>query len=142
MLTAGSRSKEIRSITESSDAYLTFNKDIERAAVGSAEVLKITTPSKREIVLNGAKVGRTSVTVWFAGGGSEQFMIAVTRDLSVLENALKDIALTIQVQIAADRDAVVLTGSVPDEAPRGARCRRPRATSRPARAPRARAPDR
>lgn len=116
MLVAGKRSKEIRSITESSDAYLTFSKDIDRVAVGSPDILKITTPSKRDVVLNGAKVGRTSVTVWYVGGTSEQFMVSVTRDLSTLDSALKSIAGTINAEIAPDRDAIVLTGTAPDEA--------------------------
>jgi len=114
MLASGQRSKEIRPIGEGSDAYLTFNKDIERAAVGSAETLSITTPSKREIVLNGKKVGRTSITVWFAGGSSEQFMVSVARDISTLDMALRSVSPGIRAEIAGDRNVVVLTGSVPD----------------------------
>ncbi|MBK7876183.1 MAG: pilus assembly protein N-terminal domain-containing protein [Planctomycetes bacterium] len=116
VLTSGKRSKEIRPITESSDAYLTFAKDVETAAIGSPDIVKITTRNKREVVLNGAKVGRTSVTVWYAGGGSEQFMVAVTRDLSTLDAAIKSISPTINAEIASDRDAIVLTGTAPDEA--------------------------
>ena len=116
MLAGGKRTKEVHSIAEASDAYLTFSKDIERVAVGSKDILGVNTPTKREVVLNGAKVGRTSVTVWYVGGGSEQFMVSVTRDLSTLDMALKSIAPTIQAEIAGDRDAIVLTGTAPDEA--------------------------
>jgi Flp pilus assembly secretin CpaC len=115
VLAGGKRTKELRPITESSDAYLSFAKDIERAAVGSADVLKISTPSKREIVLTAAKLGRTSVTVWYAGGTSEQFMVSVVRDNSLLETALRSVWPGINVEIAGDRAAVVLTGTVPDE---------------------------
>ncbi len=117
VLAGGKHSKELRLITESSDAYLTFGKDVERLAVGSKDVLTIgNATNKRELVLNGAKVGRTSLTVWYAGGGSEQFMVSVTRDLSTLDAALKGIAGTITAELAPDRDAVVLTGIAPDEA--------------------------
>lgn len=115
VLAGGKRTKELRPITEASDAYLTFAKDIERAAVGSAELLGINTPSKREIVLTAKKLGRTSVTVWYAGGTSEQFMVSVVRDNSLLETALRSVWPSINVEIAGDRAAVILTGTVPDE---------------------------
>lgn len=112
MLVAGKRSKEIRPITEASDAYLTFSKDIEKVAVGSPDIIKVASPTKRDVVLNGAKVGRTSVTVWYVGGGNEQFMVTVQRDISILESAIAAIDKGISVTIAPDRDAVVLQGSV------------------------------
>ncbi len=114
MLTSGKRSKEIRPIVESSDAFLSFAKDISRVAVGNPEVIKLSTSDKRNLVLNGGKVGRTSLTVWFEGGVNEQFMVSVVRDLSVLEMALRAVHPNIHVEIAPDRDAVVLSGNVPD----------------------------
>lgn len=115
MLASGKRSKEIRPIIESSDAYLSFSKDIARVAVGDPEVIKLSTSDKKNLVLNGAKVGRTSLTVWFEGGANEQFMITVIRDLSILESALRDIHPGIRAEIAPDREAIVLTGVVPDQ---------------------------
>jgi Flp pilus assembly secretin CpaC len=116
VLASGKRSKDIRSIVESTQARLLFSKDItERLAVGSEEILKLEKVlTKREIVVSGVKVGRTSLTVWFADNSVEQYMFSVTRDLSVLESALKNIHPTIDAEIAPDRDAIVLSGSVPD----------------------------
>jgi Flp pilus assembly secretin CpaC len=116
VLASGKRSKDIRSIVESTQARLLFSKDItERLAVGSEEILKLEKVlTKREIVVSGVKVGRTSLTVWFADNSVEQYMFSVTRDLSVLEAALKNIHPTIEAEIAPDRDAIVLSGSVPD----------------------------
>lgn len=114
MLTSGRRTKELRPIVESSDAFLTFSKDIEKVFVGSPDVIKLSTTDKRTLSLNGVKVGRTSLTVVFTGGPSEQFMISVHRDLSVLEGALHDVHANIKAEVAPDRDAIVLTGTVPD----------------------------
>jgi Flp pilus assembly secretin CpaC len=114
MLTSGKRSKEMRPIIESSDAFLSFAKDISRVAVGNPEVIKLSTSDKRNLVLNGGSVGRTSLTVWFEGGVNEQFMVSVVRDLSVLEAALRAVHPNVHVEIAPDRDAVVLSGNVPD----------------------------
>ncbi|MFN0243227.1 MAG: pilus assembly protein N-terminal domain-containing protein [Planctomycetota bacterium] len=114
MLTSGRRTKELRPIVESSDAFLTFNKDIDKVFVGSPDVIKLSTSDKRTLSLNGVKVGRTSLTVVYAGSTSEQFMIAVQRDLSVLEGALRDVHPGIKAEFAPDRDAIVLSGVVPD----------------------------
>jgi Flp pilus assembly secretin CpaC len=116
VLASGKRSKDIRTIVESTQARLLFSKDItERIAVGSEDILKLEKVlNKREIVVSGVKVGRTSLTVWFADSSVEQFMFSVSRDLSVLEAALKNIHQSIEAEIAPDRDAIVLSGTVPD----------------------------
>ena len=62
----------------------------------------------------GRETGRTTLIVWFANGSSREFAFAVQRDLSVLERALKSVNPTIAVESAPDRDALVLTGVVPD----------------------------
>jgi Flp pilus assembly secretin CpaC len=119
VLAGGRRTKDLRSITEGSDAYLTFSKDIRTLASGNDKVLRIAQPSnasKRAAILNALAIGRTSLTVWYEDGGSEQLMVSVTRDLSVLESALRSIAPTISAEIASDRDAIVLIGTAPDQA--------------------------
>lgn len=114
MMASGKRSKEIRPIVEGSDAYLTFSKDIERVSVGNSAVVELQPPKGRELVLKGKTIGRTSLTVWFAGGSTEQFMFSVQRDLSILDAALKGIDPSIMAEFAPDRDAIVLSGSVAD----------------------------
>ena len=52
--------------------------------------------------------------MWFTNGSSREFAFAVQRDLSVLERALKRVHPSIEVESAPDRDALVLTGLVPD----------------------------
>src|SRR5262249_41795399 len=46
---------------------------------------------------------------------SEQFMVSVVRDSTLLETALRSLWPGITAEIATDRDAVILTGTVPDE---------------------------
>lgn len=114
VLSSGRKSKELRTIVEHTQARLLFSKDIsERIAIGSEEIAKIEkVVSKREILVSAAKIGTTSLMVWFADGSVEQYMFAVARDLSVLESALHEISPAIQVEMAPDRDAIVLTGTV------------------------------
>lgn len=116
VLSGGKSSKDTRSIQEHMDAWLTFSKDITRIATGDDKVLKVPneTVQKRQIRLVPASVGRTVVTLAYADGTTEQLVFTVKRDLSVLEAAMKSVHQSIEVDIAPDRDAIVLTGLVPD----------------------------
>ena len=93
---------------------LTFPQDIQRVAVGDTEILSAEVISSRELLLLGRETGRTTLIVWFANGLSSEYRFSVERDLSLLERALKSIDASIEVESAPDRDALVLTGTVPD----------------------------
>ena len=88
--------------------------DIQRIAVGDTEILSADLVTSREILALGRTTGRTTLIVWFANGTSTLYLMSVQRDLSVLERALKVVHPSIEVESAPDRDAIVLTGSVPD----------------------------
>lgn len=116
VLSGGKRSKDARMIQEHMDAWLTFNKDITKIASADDVVLKVPneTVQKRSIRLVPASVGRTVITLTYADGTTEQLVFTVKRDLSVLEAAMKSVHPSIEVDIAPDRDAIMLTGLVPD----------------------------
>ena len=116
VLSAGKRSKDIRTIQEHMDAWLSFSKDITAIASADDVVLKVPkeTVQKRSVRLVPSAVGKTVITLTYSDGSTEQIVFTVKRDLSVLEAALSSIHPSIQVDIAPDRDAMVLTGLVPD----------------------------
>ena len=93
---------------------LPFDQDIRRIAVADTEILSAELVTSRELLVAGRETGRTTLIVWFTNGSSRQFAFAVQSDLSVLERALKSIHPSIEVESAPDRDALVLTGVVPD----------------------------
>ncbi len=93
---------------------LAFAQDIQRIAVGDTEILSAEVISSRELLLLGRETGRTTLIVWFANGSSREYRLSVQQDLSVLERALKLVNPSIEVESAPDRDALVLTGVVPD----------------------------
>jgi pilus assembly protein CpaC len=93
---------------------LTFTQQIQRIAVGDTEILSAEVISSRELLLLGRETGRTTLIVWFANGTSNEYRFSVERDLSLLQRALKTVDASIEVESAPDRDALVLTGSVPD----------------------------
>ena len=93
---------------------LPLPQDIQRIAVADPEILTAELITSREVLVLGRETGRTTLIVWFANGTSREFAFSVQRDLSVLERALKSVNRTIAVESAPDRDALVLTGVVPD----------------------------
>ena len=93
---------------------LPFPQDIQRIAVADTEILTAKLITSREVLVLGRQTGRTTLIVWFGDGSSREFAFAVQRDLSLLERALARVHPSIQVESAPDRDALVLTGLVPD----------------------------
>jgi pilus assembly protein CpaC len=93
---------------------LPFPLDIQRIAVADTEILTAELITSREILVVGRETGRTTLIVWFTNGSSREFAFAVQRDLSLLERALVRVHPSIRVESAPDRDALVLTGTVPD----------------------------
>jgi Flp pilus assembly secretin CpaC len=93
---------------------LPFVQDIRRIAVADPEILSAELITSRELLVLGRQTGHTTVIVWFADGSSREFRFAVQRDLSVLARALQRVHPSIEVESAPDRDALVLTGLVPD----------------------------
>lgn len=110
----GQPSENLFVVIKSQYRRLSFDRDIRRLAVGDTEILGAELISSREILALGRQTGRTTVIVWLTDGTSREFIVSVQRDLSVLERALKSVNPSIVVESAPDRDALVLTGAVPD----------------------------
>jgi len=102
------------SVIRSYHRRLTFTQDIQRIAIGNTDILSAELLTSRELLVLGRETGRTTLIVWFANGASLDYIFSVQRDLSVLERALERVHPSIDVEIAPDRDAIVLTGLVPD----------------------------
>lgn len=101
-------------VVQGAHVRLVFPKDVERVAVGNADTAGTIEISTRELLVLGKAPGQTSLIVWFAGGGHEERLVIVRRNLSLLQEALRELHAGITVEVAPDRDAVVLRGLVPD----------------------------
>jgi len=104
----------LTTVIKSQHVRLPFPKDIQRVAVGDAEILSFELINNREILVLGRDTGRTTLIVWFADGTLREYVFAVHRDLSVLQGALRRVHPAIEVESAPDRDAIILTGTVPN----------------------------
>ncbi len=101
-------------VIKSQHLRLQFTQDIKRIAVGDTEILSAELITSREVLVLGRDTGRTTIILWFVNGSSREYIVSVQHDLSVLDRALKLVNPSIQAESAPDRDAIVLTGTVPD----------------------------
>ncbi|MEX1024818.1 MAG: pilus assembly protein N-terminal domain-containing protein [Planctomycetota bacterium] len=106
----------LRRLVRGTHDRLTFDKEIERIAVGDPEMMSIESITTREVLVRGVEIGRTSIVLWFEDGTIESSQWVIQPDLRVLENALLEIHPSITARIAPDRDAIVLRGFVEDQA--------------------------
>ena len=93
---------------------LMLTTPIQRIAVANPKVVSAQLVTNREVLLSGGDIGRTSLMIWLKNGEVREYLCGVQRDLSVLEQALREVHSAIRVTMAPDRNAIVLTGTVPD----------------------------
>ena len=109
----GTRSTDNFSVIRNTHARLNFNKDIARIAVGDPLILEMDVLNGREILMIARQVGKTSVIVWYTDNTAEPLMFDVVEDLTVLVGVLRDIDPNIVIEMAPDRAALILRGTVP-----------------------------
>ncbi|MCK8116297.1 pilus assembly protein N-terminal domain-containing protein [Pseudoalteromonas sp. 2CM37A] len=109
----GDKVKKVSHLVKWTHTRFVFNRDIARVALGHETTLDVNVVNGRELLILAKKLGRTSMMVWYDDNTSETFLLGVTEDYSVLENALNDIHPNLALTIAPDRHAVVLRGEVP-----------------------------
>jgi pilus assembly protein CpaC len=108
------RPDAVQTVIKSQHLRLPFAKDIQRVAVGDSDILAFEIVHSRELLVLGRDTGRTTLIVWFTDGTLREYLFAVHRDLSVLQATLKRVDPSIEVESAPDRDAIILTGTVPN----------------------------
>ena len=109
----GDRVKKVSHLVKWTHTRFVFNRDIARVALGHETTLDVNVVKGRELLILAKKLGRTSMMVWYDDNTSKTFLLGVTEDYSVLENALNDIHPNLALTIAPDRHALVLRGEVP-----------------------------
>lgn len=92
---------------------LLFDREVRRVFVADSDVLRAETLDSREVLIAGVGPGVTSLLVWFDAGEPLERVVTVRRDISLLSGLMAVIDPGIQVELAVDRDLVVLRGVVP-----------------------------
>lgn len=116
----GRRSAGTRQLIQWTHARMVFNKDLTRVAVGQSDTMEVEILGGREVLILAREVGRTSLIVWYPDATTETFLFSVIQDLSVLKRALRDVHPGVRIELAPDRNALVLRGTVPTMTQRAA----------------------
>ncbi|MEC8511468.1 MAG: pilus assembly protein N-terminal domain-containing protein [Planctomycetota bacterium] len=111
---------ETRTLVVGHHERLVFERDVRRVFVANPDVLYSEVLDSREILISALQPGFTSLLVWFAEGEPLETQLTVRRDLSLLTELVREIDPAIQVELAPDRDFVILRGVVPSVAIRDA----------------------
>jgi len=116
----GTRSAGTRELIQWTHARMVFNKDLTRVAVGQSDTMEVEILGGREVLILAREVGRTSLIVWYPDETTETFLFSVIQDLTVLKRALIDVHPGVRIELAPDRDALILRGTVPTMTQRAA----------------------
>lgn len=116
----GTRSAGTRQLVQWTHARMVFNKDLARVAVGQSDTMEVEVLGGKEVLILAKEVGRTSLIVWYPDETTETFLFSVIQDLSVLKRALLDVHPGVRLELAPDRNALILRGTVPSMTQRAA----------------------
>ncbi len=103
-----------RSVRIGTHARVLLEQAVTRVSVADPSIVDVQILNARELLVLGRRVGQTNVILWLDDGSVDDRLWTVHRDLSLLNSVLRDIHRGVRAESAADRDAIVLRGRVPN----------------------------
>jgi pilus assembly protein CpaC len=85
---------------------------LQRLSIADPEVAEIFAVSPQEILVNGKKLGTTSLMLWDASGARRLYTVEVTPDVRALEQTLKTLFPSERFTVLASGSSVVLSGTI------------------------------
>lgn len=89
---------------------LTVKEPSKRVSISNPKVAELNLISPTEVLVEGKKIGTTSLIVWNAEGKTSFFDVIVTGDLSQLEEQIKEVAPNDDIRVEMAGDSIVLSG--------------------------------
>lgn len=106
------RSRPVQLSVDSSVA-IDLEKDIDLAQVANPEIADILVPSAKRVIVVGKSVGTTQLLLR-TGDEYASFLLSVTPNYGVLEQMIKAVAPSSDVQVGSLKGQTILMGRVPD----------------------------
>jgi pilus assembly protein CpaC len=94
----------------SKGTILTLKEPSKRVSVSDPGIAEINLISPTQILINGKKVGATTLIIWDMQGNTKFFDVRITGDISQLEQQIKDIAPNDDIKVELANDTIVLSG--------------------------------
>jgi pilus assembly protein CpaC len=94
----------------SKGTIITLKEPSKRVSISDPNIGEINLISPTQILINGKKVGATTLITWDLQGNTKFFDLRVTGDISMLEQEIKDIAPNDDIKVELANDTIVLSG--------------------------------
>ena len=108
------QAERVVSVSKGASALMVNPVPIARFSVGDPNVAEVTVVSPTEVIINGKDLGTTTLFVWDNSGQVRVYSVEVTADAPGLERFLRSLMPDEDIQVAASRNAVTLSGTVKD----------------------------
>jgi pilus assembly protein CpaC len=102
------------SVARGTSALITTVAPVERVALGDPNIADAIAISPTELLVNGLRVGTTSLLVWDRAGRVQMFTVEVTPDIGALDRQVRALFPDLPVRLSATGEAVVVSGTVRD----------------------------
>ena len=83
-----------------------------RVSVSNAEVAEAVVVSPTELLINGKRIGTTSLVIWDAEGGRTLYPVEVSLDAAALETHFRALFPGEQIEVTSSGNVYILSGSV------------------------------
>lgn len=102
------------SVARGKSALLVERATLQRVSIADPEVAEALVVSPTEVLVNGRKVGTTSLLVWDATGVVRLYSVEVTADAEALQRHLRTLYPEEQITVSVSANTVTLSGTVTD----------------------------
>jgi pilus assembly protein CpaC len=108
------QAERVISVSKGASALMVNPSPIARFSVGDPQVAEVTVVSPTEVIINGKELGTTTLFVWDNSGQVRVYSVEVTADAPGLERFLRSLMPDEEIEVAASRNTVTLSGTVKD----------------------------
>lgn len=105
---------EVLTVARGTSALVNSPGPIQRVSIGDPEIADAVVVSTREVLVNGKKLGSTSLIVWEQNGSRRLFNVEVTVDAPALERQLRTLFPSEPIAVTASGNILILSGRVTD----------------------------
>jgi pilus assembly protein CpaC len=108
------QAERVISVSKGASALMVNPVPIARFSVGDPQIAEVTVVSPTEVIINGKELGTTTLFVWDNSGQVRVYSVEITADAPGLERFLRSLMPDEDIQVAASRNTVTLSGTVKD----------------------------
>ena len=107
-----SGAQRVVTVSAGASALLVYDGAVERFSIGETSIADAVAVSPREVLINGKKLGTTSLLVWDKAGIVRIYSVEVTADAPALERYLRLLFPRDSIDVSASGSTVTLSGRV------------------------------